>query len=81
LIVGAVSKARIRSGQLFVDWAMSKRGQACIKPPNLYWVGGTDAPQCRPGALGDLKLLYPADWTTRGEPRCLCQGMERMLGL
>ena len=66
LIVGAVSKApHPEAAKLFVDWAMSKRGQAWYQTnPNLYYGSvRTDAPPMPTGVrLGDLKLLYPADW-------------------
>jgi iron(III) transport system substrate-binding protein len=66
LIVGAVSKApHPEAAKLFVDWAMSKRGQAWYQTnPNLYYGSvRTDAPPMPTGVrLGDFKLLYPSDW-------------------
>jgi iron(III) transport system substrate-binding protein len=66
LVVGAVNKApHPEASKLFVDWAMSKRGQAWYQTnPNLYYGSvRTDAPPMPTGVrLGDLKLLYPSDW-------------------
>jgi iron(III) transport system substrate-binding protein len=66
LAVGAVSKApHPEAAKLFVDWAMSKRGQAWYQTnPNLYYGSvRTDAPPMPTGVkLSDFKLLYPADW-------------------
>ena len=82
LIVGAVSKApHPEAAKLFVDWAMSKRGQAWYQTnPNLYYGSvRTDAPPMPTGVrLGDFKLLYPADWDDYAANRdVLRQGMER----
>jgi iron(III) transport system substrate-binding protein len=66
LVVGAVNKApHPEVSKLFVDWAMSKRGQAWYQSnPNLYYGSvRTDAPAMPTGVkLGDFKLLYPSDW-------------------
>ncbi|MGB9211041.1 MAG: extracellular solute-binding protein, partial [Pseudolabrys sp.] len=66
LVVGAVNKApHPEASKLFVDWAMSKRGQAWYQTnPNLYYGSvRTDAPPMPTGVkLGDFKLLYPSDW-------------------
>ncbi|MBV9262539.1 MAG: extracellular solute-binding protein [Pseudolabrys sp.] len=66
LVVGAVNKApHPEASKLFVDWAMSKRGQAWYQTnPNLYYGSvRTDAPPMPTGVkLSDFKLLYPADW-------------------
>ena len=63
LVVGAVSKApHPEAAKLFVDWAMSKRGQAWYQTnPNLYYGSvRTDAPPMPTGVkLHDFKLLYP----------------------
>ena len=63
LVVGAVSKApHPEAAKLFVDWAMSKRGQAWYQTnPNLYYGSvRTDAPPMPDGVrLSDFKLLYP----------------------
>lgn len=66
LVVGAVNKApHPEAAKLFVDWAMSKRGQAWYQSnPNLYYGSvRTDAPPMPTGVkLSDFKLLYPEDW-------------------
>ena len=66
LVVGAVSKApHPEAAKLFVDWAMSKRGQAWYQThPDLYYGSvRIDAPPMPTGVkLSDFKLLYPEDW-------------------
>ena len=66
LVVGAVNKApHPEASKLFVDWAMSKRGQAWYQTnPNLYYASvRTDAPPMPTGvSLTQFKLLYPTDW-------------------
>ena len=66
LVVGAVNRApHPEASKLFVDWAMSKRGQAWYQSnPNLYYGSvRTDAPPMPTGVkLSDFKLLYPSDW-------------------
>ena len=66
LVVGAVNKApHPEASKLFVDWAMSKRGQAWYQTnPNLYYGSvRADAPPMLTGVkLSDFKLLYPSDW-------------------
>jgi iron(III) transport system substrate-binding protein len=86
LIVGAVSKApHPEAAKLFVDWAMSKRGQAWYQTnPNLYYGSvRTDAPPMPTGVrLGDLKLLYPADWDDYAANRDIfAKEWNGMLGL
>jgi len=80
LIVGAVSKApHPEAAKLFVDWAMSKRGQAWYQTnPNLYYGSvRTDAPPMRPGCGWVISSCSTRRLgRLRGEPRCLCQGME-----
>ena len=65
LIVGAVSKApHPETAKLFVDWAMSLRGQKFYQDhPNLiYGSVRSDAPPMVTGAkLSDFKLLAPTD--------------------
>ena len=65
-IVGAVNKApHPEAAKLFVDWAMSKRGQEWYQTnPNLYYGSvRNDAPPMPTGQqLTDFKLLYPQDW-------------------
>ena len=66
LVVGAVNKApHPEAAKLFVDWAMSKRGQEWYQTnPNLYYASvRTDAPPMPTGvSLTQFKLLYPQDW-------------------
>ncbi len=66
LIVGMVSKApHPEAGRLFIDWAMSNRGQAFYQNnPNLiYGSLRSDAPPMLTGArLRDFKLLFPTDY-------------------
>ena len=66
LVVGAVNRApHPEAAKLFVDWAMSKRGQAWYQTnPNLYYASvRTDAPPMPTGvSLTQFKLLYPEDW-------------------
>ena len=86
LIVGAVSKApHPEAAKLFVDWAMSKRGQAWYQSnPNLYYGSvRSDAPPMPTGVrLADLKLLYPADWDDYAASRdVFAKEWNGMLGL
>jgi iron(III) transport system substrate-binding protein len=66
LILGMVTKApHPETARLFIDWAMSNRGQAVYQnEKNLYYGSlRTDAPPMPSGKrLRDFKLLYPADW-------------------
>jgi iron(III) transport system substrate-binding protein len=66
LIVGMVSKApHPEAAKLFIDWAMSNRGQAVYQnEKNLYYGSlRSDAPPMPGGKrLRDFKLLFPADW-------------------
>ena len=82
LVVGAVNKApHPEAAKLFVDWAMSKRGQAWYQTnPNLYYGSvRTDAPPMPTGVkLSDFKLLYPTDWNEyAAQSRDVPEGMER----
>ena len=65
MVVGAVSKApHPEAAKLFVDWAMSSRGQAFYQAnPNLiYGSLRSDAPPMATGArLREFKLLFPTD--------------------
>ena len=86
LIVGAVSKApHPEVAKLFVDWAMSKRGQAWYQTnPNLYYGSvRTDAPPMPTGVrLNEFKLLYPADWDDYASQRdVFSKEWNGMLGL
>jgi iron(III) transport system substrate-binding protein len=86
LIVGAVNKApHPEAAKLFVDWAMSKRGQAWYQSnPNLYYGSvRTDAPPMPTGVrLSEFKLLYPADWDDYAKQRdVFAKEWNAMLGL
>ncbi len=86
LIVGAVNKApHPEASKLFVDWAMSKRGQAWYQTnPNLYYGSvRTDAPPMPTGVkLSDFKLLYPKDWDEYAKTRDLfAKEWNAMIGL
>ncbi len=86
LVVGAVTKApHPEVAKLFVDWAMSNRGQAWYQTnPNLiYGSVRTDAPPMVTGArLRDFKLLYPADWNEYATTRdTFTREWNGMLGL
>ena len=66
LVVGMLDKApHPQAARLFVDWAMSNRGQAFYQSnPNLiYGSLRSDAPPMATGKrLRDFKLLFPADF-------------------
>jgi iron(III) transport system substrate-binding protein len=86
LLVGAVSKApHPEAAKLFVDWAMSNRGQAWYQSnPNLYYGSlRTDAPPMPTGVrLRDFKLLYPEDWNDYAASRdAFTTEWNGMLGL
>jgi iron(III) transport system substrate-binding protein len=65
MVLGAVTKApHPEAAKLFIDWAMSSRGQAFYQDnPNLiYGSLRSDAPAMVTGArLRDFKLLFPTD--------------------
>jgi iron(III) transport system substrate-binding protein len=67
IFIGVVNKApRPEAAKLFVDWALSKRGQNVYQTQPLLLYGSlrTDAPPMGTGKrLADFKLLFPADWT------------------
>jgi len=86
LVVGVVNKApHPEAAKLFVDWAMSKRGQAWYQTnPNLYYGSvRTDAPPMPTGVkLTDFKLLYPEDWNEYAkEHATFLKEWNGMLGL
>ena len=86
LVVGAVNKApHPEAAKLFVDWAMSKRGQAWYQTnPNLYYASvRTDAPPMPTGvSLTQFKLLYPQDWDEYAkESATFLKEWNGMLGL
>jgi iron(III) transport system substrate-binding protein len=66
VLLGTVSKApHPEAAKLFIDWAMSNRGQAVYQNDKDIAYGSvrTDAPPMPGGRrLRDYKLLYPADW-------------------
>ena len=85
-IGGAVNKApHPETAKLFVDWAMSKRGQAWYQTnPNLYYGSvRTDAPPMPTGVkLSDFKLLYPTDWNEyAAQSSAFLKEWNGMLGL
>ena len=86
LIVGAVNKApHPECAKLFVDWAMSNRGQKYYQDhPNLYYGSlRNDAPAMPTGQkLSDYKLIYPKDWDDYGKMReVFNKEWNAMLGL
>ena len=64
--IGVVNKApHPEAGKLFVDWALSKRGQAVYQNQKILLYGSlrTDAGPMPTGKkLSDFKLLFPTDW-------------------
>jgi iron(III) transport system substrate-binding protein len=53
------------AAKLFVDWALSKRGQAVYQNQKILLYGSlrTDAGSMPTGKrLADFKLLFPTDW-------------------
>ena len=66
LLLGAVSKApHPETAKLFIDWAMSNRGQAVYQNERnlIYGSVRSDAPPMPTGKrLRDFKLLFPSDW-------------------
>ena len=53
------------AAKLFVDWALSKRGQAVYQNQKILLYGSlrTDAGPMPTGKrLADFKLLFPTDW-------------------
>jgi len=73
LIIGAVSKApHPEAAKLFVDWAMSNRGQKYYQDhPNLYYGSVRDNPPPMPTGekLSAYKLIFPTDWDDYGKQR------------
>jgi iron(III) transport system substrate-binding protein len=64
--IGVVNRApHPEAAKLFVDWALSKRGQAVYQNQKILLYGSlrTDAPPMPTGKrLADFKLLFPTDW-------------------
>ena len=86
LIIGAVNKApHPECAKLFVDWAMSNRGQKYYQDhPNLYYGSlRENAPAMPTGQkLSDYKLLYPKDWDDYAKARDVFnKEWNAMLGL
>jgi len=65
-VVGVVNKApHPEAAKLFVDWALSKRGQTVYQTEKILLYGSVrnDAPPMATGKrLTDFKLLFPSDW-------------------
>ena len=66
-LIGVVNKApHPEAAKLFVDWALSNRGQAVNQTQTILLYGSVknDAPPMATGKkLSDFKLLFPTDWT------------------
>jgi iron(III) transport system substrate-binding protein len=66
-LVGVVNRApHPEAAKLFVDWALSNRGQTVYQTEKILLYGSlrSDAPPMATGKrLTDFKLLYPSDWT------------------
>jgi iron(III) transport system substrate-binding protein len=67
IFIGVVNKApHPEAAKLFVDWALSNRGQTVYQTQTILLYGSlrTDAvPMATGKRLADFKLLFPADWT------------------
>ena len=65
-LIGVVNKApHPEAAKLFVDWAISNRGQAVNQTQTILLYGSVknDAPPMATGKkLADFKLLFPTDW-------------------
>jgi len=66
IYIGVVNKApHPEAAKLFVDWALSKRGQAIYQNQKILLYGSVrnDAGPMPTGKrLSDFKLLFPTDW-------------------
>ena len=66
IYIGVVNKApHPQAARLFVDWAMSKRGQQIYQNQKILLYGSVrpDAGPMPTGKkLSDFKLLFPTDW-------------------
>ena len=66
IFIGVVNRApHLEAAKLFVDWALSNRGQAVYQTQPLLLYGSlrSDAPPMGTGKrLTDFKLLFPSDW-------------------
>ena len=86
LVVGAVNKApHPEAAKLFVDWAMSPRGQKYYQDhPNLYYGSVSNDPPAMPTGqkLSDYKLIFPTDWDDYNKQReVFNKEWNAMLGL
>ena len=66
IYIGVVNKApHPEAAKLFVDWALSNRGQSVYQTSTILLYGSVrnDAPPMPTGKkLSDFKLLFPSDW-------------------
>ena len=66
-LIGVANKApHPEAARLFVDWALSNRGQTVNQTQTILLYGSVknDAPPMATGKkLSDFKLLFPTDWT------------------
>ena len=66
IYIGVVNKApHPEAAKLFVDWAMSKRGQAVYQNQKILLYGSVRndmGPMPTGKRLSDFKLLFPTDW-------------------
>jgi len=66
IYLGVVSKApHPEAAKLFVDWALSRRGQAIYQNQKILLYGSVRAdagPMPTGKRLSDFKLLFPTDW-------------------
>jgi iron(III) transport system substrate-binding protein len=67
IVVGIPTKApHPEAAKLFIDWALSARGQAVYQNAKILLYGSVraDAPPMATGKrLSDFKLLFPSDWS------------------
>jgi iron(III) transport system substrate-binding protein len=67
IVLGIPTKApHPEAAKLFIDWALSLRGQAVYQNEKILLYGSvrSDAPVMVTGKrLSDFKLLFPSDWT------------------
>ena len=66
IVLGILTKApHPEAAKLFIDWALSLRGQAVYQNNKILLYGSvrSDAPVMVTGKrLSDFKLLFPSDW-------------------
>ena len=67
IYIGVVNRApHPEAAKLFVDWALSKRGQAVYQNQKILLYGSVRndmGPMPTGKRLADFKLLFPSDWT------------------